>query len=135
MTSVRREVIAATLALLLVVAAFVVPHLDLGAVTPLIHASPQRIRDYAQAAPIFGWWNAHVGWGTVPAIVLAAAAVLWGDAVVRRLPWRAVPLVTWASACAWAFALAMIDGWQRGFAGRLTTTNEYLRQVPGVTDT
>jgi hypothetical protein len=133
-TSVRREVIAATLALLLVVAAFVVPHLDLGAVTPLIHASPQRIRDYAQAAPIFGWWNAHVGWGTVPAIVLAAAAVLWGDAVVRRLPWRAVPLVTWASACAWAFALAMIDGWQRGFAGRLTTTNEYLRQVPGVTD-
>jgi hypothetical protein len=28
----------------------------------------------------------------------------------------------------------MIDGWHRGFAGRLTTTNEYLRQVPGITD-
>ena len=70
----------------------------------------------------------------MPAIVIAAAAVLWGDTVARRLPWRAVPWVTWATACAWAFALAMIDGWQRGFAGRLTTTNEYLRQVPGITD-
>jgi hypothetical protein len=54
--------------------------------------------------------------------------------VARRLPWRAVPWATWAAACAWAFALAMIDGWHRGFAGRLTTTNEYLRQVPGITD-
>jgi hypothetical protein len=34
----------------------------------------------------------------------------------------------------WAFALAMIDGWQRGFAGRLTTRDEYLSQVPTVTD-
>ncbi|MDT7754842.1 MAG: methylthioxylose transferase [Mycobacterium sp.] len=134
MKSIRREVIAAGLALVLVVAAFVVPHLGMGLVTPLIHATPQRIRDYAQTAPIFGGWNAHVGWGTLPAIVIAAAAVLWGDAVARRLPWRAVPWVTWAAACAWAFALAMIDGWHRGFAGRLTTTNEYLRQVPGITD-
>jgi hypothetical protein len=131
---IRRELIVAALALLLVVAAFVVPHLSLGNVTPLIHASPRRIRDYAQTAPIFGWWNAHVGWGTLPAFVIAAAAVLWGDAVARRLPWRAVPWVTWGTACAWAFALAMIDGWRRGFAGRLTTTNEYLRQVPGITD-
>jgi hypothetical protein len=132
--SIRREVIAAGLALVLVVAAFVVPHLGMGLVTPLIHTTPQRIRDYAQTAPIFGGWNAHVGWGTLPAIVIAAAAVLWGDAVARRLPWPAVPWVTWAAACAWAFALAMIDGWHRGFAGRLTTTNEYLRQVPGITD-
>ena len=28
----------------------------------------------------------------------------------------------------------MIDGWQRGFAGRLTARHEYLRQVPVVTD-
>jgi methylthioxylose transferase len=132
--SIRRELIAAVLAVLLVVAAFVVPHLGLGVVTPLLHATPQRIRDYAQAAPIFGKWNAHVGWGTVPALVIAAAAVLWGDRVARRLPWRAVPWVTWATACAWAFALAMIDGWQRGFARRLTTRDEYLHEVPGITD-
>ena len=28
----------------------------------------------------------------------------------------------------------MIDGWQRGFAGRLTAPNEYLGQVPTITD-
>ncbi len=28
----------------------------------------------------------------------------------------------------------MIDGWQRGFAGRLTTRDEYLSQVPSITD-
>jgi len=62
------------------------------------------------------------------------AAVLWGGAVARRLSWRALPWVTWATACGWAFSLAMIDGWQRGFAGRLTARHEYLRQVPTITD-
>jgi methylthioxylose transferase len=40
----------------------------------------------------------------------------------------------WATSALWAFALAMIDGWQRGFAGRLTARHEYLRQVPTITD-
>ena len=130
----RREAVAVTLGVLVVVAAFVVPHLHLGIVTPLINASPVRLHAYADTAPIFGWWNAHVGWGTVPAIVIGIAAVLWGQAVAGRLPWRALPWVTWATACAWAFSLAMIDGWQRGFAGRLTAPNEYLGQVPSITD-
>jgi hypothetical protein len=131
---VPREVLAAALAVVLVVAAFVVPHLHLGIVTPLINSTPQQIDAFAQTAPIFGWWNAHVGWGTVPAIVIGVAAVMFGQAVAQRLPWRAVPWVTWATACGWAFALAMVDGWQRGFAGRLTARHEYLRQVPTITD-
>jgi hypothetical protein len=130
----RREAVAVTVGALLVVAAFVVPHLHLGIVTPLIHSSAQRFHDFADTAPIFGWWNAHVGWGTIPAIVIGVAAVVWGQAVALRLPWRALPWVTWATACAWAFSLAMIDGWQRGFAGRLTARHEYLRQVPTITD-
>ena len=69
-----------------------------------------------------------------PKIVIGIAAVLWGQAVALRLPWRALPWVAWATACAWAFSLAMIDGWQRGIAGRLTARHEYLRQVPTVTD-
>src|SRR5689334_25335766 len=89
---------------------------------------------YAQTAPIFGWWNAHVGWGTIPAIAIGLATALWGPAVAQRLPWRALPWVTWATSCAWAFALAMVDGWSLGFARRLETPNEYLRQVPSVTD-
>lgn len=130
----RRETVAITVGATLVVAAFVVPHLDLGIVTPLINSTPGQIYSFADTAPIFGWWNTHVGWGTVPAVLIGAATVWWGQTVAQRLPWRTLTLATWATSCAWAFSLAMIDGWQRGFAGRLTARHEYLRQVPTVTD-
>ncbi|AQA06149.1 hypothetical protein BVC93_05365 [Mycobacterium sp. MS1601] len=130
----RREFVAVGLAVLLVVAAFVVPKLDLGIVTPLINADAERFEAFAGAAPIFGWWNAHVGWGTVPAVFIGGAAVLWGSAVAARLSFRMLLWVTWAVSACWAFSLAMIDGWQRGFAGRLTAHHEYLRQVPTVDD-
>lgn len=130
---VRKEVVAVSAAVTLLVAAFAIPHLDLS-VTPLINATPERFRTFAGTAPIFGWWNTHVGPGTVPAIVIAFAAVLWGPSLAQRLPWRWLPWVSWAVSCAWAFSLAMVDGWQRGFAGRLTARHEYLRQVPSVTD-
>ncbi len=130
----RREAVAVTIGALLVAAAFVVPHLSLGSVTPLINASPERLRAFADTAPLFGWWQAHVGWGTLPAVLIGAAAVWWGPAVAARLNWRWVPWLTWAVAAAWALSLALIDGWQRGFAGRLTAPHEYLRQVPSVTD-
>lgn len=121
-------------AALLVAAAFVVPHLNLGILTPLINATPERFRSFADTAPIFGWWNAHLGPGTAPALAIAAAAVLWGPALAARLSWRWLPWAVWAVSCGWAFSLAMVDGWQRGFAGRLTARHEYLRQVPTVTD-
>jgi hypothetical protein len=129
-----REIVVTTLAVVLVVAAFAVPHMGLGIVTPLINSTPKQIASYAAMAPIFGWWNVHVGWGTVPAIVIGIGTALWGPSVAQRLPWRAVPWAAWATSCAWAFSLAMIDGWARGFARRLQTPNEYLRQVPSVTD-
>ena len=130
----RKEAMAVTVGVLLVVAAFVVPDLHLGSVTPLVKMSPQQIRDFADAAPIFGWWRAHVGWGTVPAILIGLAAVLWGQSLAQRLSWRRLTFATWATSFAWAFALAMVDGWQQGFAGRLTSKHEYLRQVPSITD-
>ncbi|WP_422742245.1 hypothetical protein ACN27E_14010 [Mycobacterium sp. WMMD1722] len=134
MRTYRRETIAVTLGLTLLISAFVVPHLHLDVVTPLLNATPDRFRDFAATSPVFGWWNAHVGWGTVPAILIGAAAVLWGQSLAQRMRWRTLVLGAWATSCAWAFSLAMIDGWQRGFAGRLTAKHEYLREVPGVTD-
>lgn len=134
MSVTRREAVAVTVAVVLVAAAFVVPRLHLPVVTPLLNASPDRFRDFADTAPIFGWWNAHVGPGTIPAVAIGLAAVLWGPALAARLPWRAVPWAAWATSCAWAFSLAMVDGWQRGFAGRLTARHEYLRQVPTIDD-
>jgi methylthioxylose transferase len=130
----RREAVALTIGMTLLVAAFVVPHLDLGIVTPLINSTPQQIRDFAGTAPIFGWWNAHVGWGTVPAVLIAVAAVCWGPTLAGRLRWPTLVGLTWATSFLWAFSLAMIDGWERGFAGRLTARHEYLRQVPTITD-
>jgi hypothetical protein len=130
----RKEAVAVAVGSVLVVAAFVIPHLDLGVVTPLINATPERLRSFADTAPIFGWWNTHVGAGTIPAFAIGAAAVLWGPPLAQRLPWRWLPWLSWTVSCAWAFSLAMVDGWQRGFAGRLTARHEYLRQVPTVTD-
>jgi len=60
--------------------------------------------------------------------------LLSGPSLAQRLSWRALTLATWATSFVWAFALAMIDGWQRGFAGRLTTKDEYLSQVRSITD-
>ncbi|MEV0761817.1 hypothetical protein [Nocardia sp. NPDC050435] len=116
---------ACAAAVLLVSAAFVVPRL-----------ATERWRDsiYAAAAPIFGHWYPHVGWGTVPALAIAAAVVLYGPALAARLSWPRLLLATWGTAFAWAFALAMVDGWKRGFTRRLTSGHEYLYEVPGVHD-
>ena len=88
---------AAAIGLVLVCAAFVVPHLGLGVVTPLINTTPERFRDFAGVAPLFGWWNTHVGWGTVPAVVLGVAAVVWGQSLALRLNWRTLVMATWAT--------------------------------------
>jgi methylthioxylose transferase len=131
---VRSEAVAVPLAVALVIAAFVIPHLHLRIVTPLIHVSPARFRQLADTAPIFGWWDAHIGWGTPLAVLIGLLAVVWGPTVAQRLAWRALAVTAWATSAAWAFSLAMVDGWKRGFAGRLTAEHEYLRQVPTVTD-
>ncbi|MBV9319714.1 MAG: hypothetical protein JO106_07340 [Mycobacterium sp.] len=129
----RKEALAVALGFALVAAAFVLPRLHAG-VIPRHNAEPLRFATHANAAPIFGWFEAHASWGTGPAILIGLAAVAWGPSVAKRLRWRLLILVTWATAGAWAFSLAMIDGWQRGFAGRLTEENEYLPQVPSITD-
>jgi hypothetical protein len=119
--------------LALVVAAFVVPRLNWG-IRSRLDIGPDRFAWHADAAPIFGWFDAHCGWGTGPAVALSLAALVWGPVVVQRLSWRVLPLIAWLTSCAWAFSLAMIDGWQRGFASRLTDKNEYLPEVPSITD-
>lgn len=128
-----REAVAVTVGVVLVAAAFVLPRMNLG-VRPRLDVGAEKFATHAGAAPIFGEWLIHAGWGTGPAIALAIAVVAWGPILAQRLSWRALTLGSWAIACGWAFALAMIDGWQRGFAGRLTTRDEYLSQVPRITD-
>ncbi|WP_405880871.1 hypothetical protein OG747_21095 [Streptomyces sp. NBC_01384] len=84
---------------------------------------------YVRWPPVFAQWEPHVGLGTPAALVVAVAVVAYGPPLAARLPWRALLWAAWGTATAWTFSLALVDGWQRGIAGRLTTTNEYLRVI------
>jgi hypothetical protein len=79
--------------------------------------------------PVFAQWEPHVGPGTPAALAVAVAVVAYGPALAARLPWRALLFTAWGTAMAWTFSLALVDGWQRGIAGRLTATNEYLTVI------
>ncbi len=89
---------------------------------------------FVSAPPLFADWLPHVGPGSVFAVLIAAAVVLWGPALVARLSWRRALAVGYLASLAWIFSLAMVDGWARGFAGHLTIPQEYLHEVPGITD-
>ncbi|WP_223199470.1 hypothetical protein [Solihabitans fulvus] len=52
----------------------------------------------------------------------------------HALSWRTALGSAYAAAVAWTFALALVDGWQRGLASRLATPDEYLHEVPGIAD-
>ncbi|MFC7529204.1 hypothetical protein [Actinoplanes sp. GCM10030250] len=89
---------------------------------------------HASAAPLFAHWLPHIGPGTPSALLVAVLVCQRGPALAARLSWRPLLALSYATAVAWTLSLALIDGWQRGVAGRLTTDHEYLHEVPGVTD-
>ncbi|BEL06702.1 hypothetical protein Q0Z83_048930 [Actinoplanes sichuanensis] len=89
---------------------------------------------YATAAPLFAKWLPHVGPGTPLALMVAVLTVIHGPRLAARLPWRRLLVLSYLATVAWTLSLALIDGWQRGIAGRLTTEHEYLHEVPGITD-
>lgn len=91
-------------------------------------------RTYAGAPPLFAGWLPHIGIGTPVALVLAVLVVARGPELAERLPWRRALGLGYLGAVAWTVSLALVDGWERGFAGRLTTSDEYLHEVPGITD-
>lgn len=80
-------------------------------------------------APLYAHWDPHVGPGTPAAIAVAVLVVTYGPVVAGRLRWRLLLPAVWAASAAWTFSLALIDGWQRGIAGRLTTSYEYLQVI------
>ncbi|MGH3796447.1 MAG: hypothetical protein ACRDSP_16330 [Pseudonocardiaceae bacterium] len=89
---------------------------------------------HVAAPPLLAQWLPHVGPGTVPAVLVAVLVTLWGPQLAGRLSWRPLLAASYLTALAWTLSLALVDGWQRGIAGRLTTGTEYLRDVPAVTD-
>ncbi|MEQ0560537.1 hypothetical protein ABJI51_15730 [Amycolatopsis sp. NEAU-NG30] len=89
---------------------------------------------FVASPPLFADWLPHIGPGSVFAVLVAVAVVLHGPALAARLPWRRALAAGYLASLAWIFSLAMVDGWARGFAGRLTIPQEYLHEVPGITD-
>ncbi|MEV6715905.1 hypothetical protein AB0M48_28130 [Lentzea sp. NPDC051208] len=85
---------------------------------------------FAAAAPLFGDWQPHLGPGTPVAVLIAFLVVAKGPELASH---RFALPIAYVAATAWTFSLAMIDGWNR-FVTRLTTDDEYLHEVPGVTD-
>jgi len=84
--------------------------------------------------PLLASWLPHVGPGTPAALATAAVVVVHGPALAQRLRWGPLLGVGYAAALAWTFSLALVDGWQRGVVQRLTSTEEYLHDVPKVGD-
>ncbi|MFF5532573.1 hypothetical protein ACFY71_08830 [Streptomyces cinerochromogenes] len=93
------------------------------------HIQDTRRTLFVHWPPLFADWDPHVGPGTPAAVLVAGAVVAYGPSVAARLGWRRLLLAAWAAALAWTWSLALVDGWQRGVAGRLTTRNEYLTVI------
>ncbi|MER5408754.1 hypothetical protein [Streptomyces sp. NPDC002769] len=87
---------------------------------------------FVSAAPLYGHWGPHVGPGTAAAVAMAVAVVTYGPPLAARLPWRWLLPSAWGTSTAWTFSLALIDGWDRGVARRLTTRYEYLQVISPV---
>jgi hypothetical protein len=77
-----------------------------------------------RAAPLYGRWRWHAGWGLVPAVLIGGLVVACGPAVARRVPWRLVPPLAGLAAVTWTLALAAADGWS-AVTAPLTTRHEY----------
>ncbi|MGW0499452.1 hypothetical protein ACWD0Z_29700 [Streptomyces sp. NPDC003007] len=79
--------------------------------------------------PLLASWGPHAGPGTPAAVLVAVAVVAHGPALAARLPWRALLPAAWGTATVWTVSLALVDGWHRGIARRLTTRYEYLQVI------
>jgi hypothetical protein len=84
--------------------------------------------------PLLARWLPHVGPGTPAAVAVAALVATNGPGLAGRLRWHTLLLAAYPTAVLWTLALATVDGWQRGVAGRLATRDEYLHDVPLVGD-
>lgn len=89
---------------------------------------------FLEAPPLFARVLPHLGVGTPFAIVLGVLALLFAVRIASSLRWRLLGPLSTAAAVGWTSSLALIDGWQRGWAGRLATSDEYLHDLPKIGD-
>jgi methylthioxylose transferase len=123
-SAVRGARVGSAVAVVLLAAAFTVPPLtgwDVGARS-----------DRFGLAPLHGYWEPGVGWGTVPALLLA----VWGVVRVRVwsvLPWSRLLLASFGVGLLWLLALALVDG-VAGLTRALGNPYEYLPTAREIDD-
>ena len=83
--------------------------------------------------PLHAAWDPRVGWGTVPALALAALGTLHAVPLAERLSWRRLLVAVFLAGLAWMLALAFVDG-SHGVSQILGSSYEYLRTARGTTD-
>lgn len=84
--------------------------------------------------PLLAQWLPHAGPGTPVAVAVAVLVVARGPDLAQRLRWRPLLGSAYAAAVVWTLGLALVDGWRRGVVERLSSSQEYLHDVPRVTD-
>jgi hypothetical protein len=121
-TPARGDLVAVAIAIGLVVVASAVGYALLNAGVPL----------NLQAPPLFSRVMPHVGVGSPFAVAIGVLGVLYAVRVSASLGWRRLAPGAVIVAIAWTSSLALVDGWQRGWAGRLTADTEYLHDLPRI---
>jgi methylthioxylose transferase len=83
--------------------------------------------------PLLAFWHPHLGWGT-PLCVLCVLVGLRLQRVAAELAWRRLLLAGWMLNLAWLCSLTLIDGLRNGWIDVLLDPNEYLHDVPRITN-
>ena len=83
--------------------------------------------------PLLAFWYPHLGWGT-PLCVLCVLVGLQLQRAVAELGWRRLLLAGWMLNLAWLCSLALVDGLRSGWIDVLLDPNEYLHDLPRITD-
>lgn len=116
-SGVRGDLVAGALELALVLAAVAV-----GEYLNFV-AQPEV---YAGSPPLFGMWLPHAGLASLFAVLIAVGVVVHGPRLAWQLRWGSALGLNYLATVGFTVALALVDGWKKGFADRLVAPTEYL---------
>jgi hypothetical protein len=82
-------------------------------------------------SPLSAFWDPRFGPGTIPAVAVGGAGVVWGPRLAATLPWRRLLVIAFAFETLWLTSLATVDGWD-GIGVILNDPLEYLNTARSV---